>query len=198
MLRGACRFAAPPWHVRILREGRLMFYREAGDFKTSYAEDNQTFPIAFDRYRYYFVLIVGLAIVPFVINDYWANAILLPFLIYAIAAIGLNILTGYCGQVSLGTGGFMAVGAYTSYKLMTAFPWMDMVTITLLSGVMTAIVGVMFGLPSPCASRASTWPWRRWRRSSSSCGCSTRCRGSTTTPPRARSTRRSGSCSGRP
>jgi branched-chain amino acid transport system permease protein len=74
--------------------------------------------------------------------------VLLPFLIYAIAAIGLNILTGYCGQVSLGTGGFMAVGAYTSYKLMTAFPWMDMVTITLLSGVMTAIVGVMFGLPS--------------------------------------------------
>jgi hypothetical protein len=105
-----------------------MFYREAGDFKTTYADDNQTFPIAFDRYRYYFVLFVGLAIVPFVINDYWANAILLPFLIYAIAAIGLNILTGYCGQVSLGTGGFMAVGAYTSYKLMTAFPWMDMVT----------------------------------------------------------------------
>jgi branched-chain amino acid transport system permease protein len=125
-----------------------MFYREAGDFKTSYAQDNQTFPIAFDRYRYYVVLFFGLAVVPFVINDYWANAILLPFLIYAIAAIGLNILTGYCGQVSLGTGGFMAVGAYTSYKLMTAFPWMDMVTITLLSGVMTAIVGVMFGLPS--------------------------------------------------
>jgi branched-chain amino acid transport system permease protein len=91
-------------------------------------------PIAFDRYRYYFVLFVGLAVVPFVINDYWANAILMPFLIYAIAAIGLNILTGYCGQVSLGTGGFMAVGAYASYKLMTAFPWMDMVTITLLSG----------------------------------------------------------------
>ncbi|RMA42549.1 branched-chain amino acid ABC transporter permease [Rhodophyticola porphyridii] len=125
-----------------------MFYREAGDFKTTYAKDNQTFPIAFDRYRYYFVLFMAIGIVPFVINDYWANAILLPFLIYAIAAIGLNILTGYCGQVSLGTGGFMAVGAYTSYKLMTAFPGLDMVTITLLSGFMTAIVGVMFGLPS--------------------------------------------------
>ncbi|MBF9048650.1 branched-chain amino acid ABC transporter permease [Roseobacter sp. HKCCD9010] len=125
-----------------------MFYREAGDFKTSYTTDNQTFPIAFDRYRYYFVLFVALAVIPFIINDYWSNAILLPFLIYAIAAMGLNILTGYCGQVSLGTGGFMAVGAYTSYKLMTAFPWMDMVTITLLSGFMTAIVGVMFGLPS--------------------------------------------------
>ncbi|MBF9029615.1 branched-chain amino acid ABC transporter permease [Rhodobacterales bacterium HKCCE3408] len=125
-----------------------MFYREAGDYKTSYAQDNQTFPIAFDRYRYYFVVAVGFALLPFVMTDYLANAILLPFLIYAIAAIGLNILVGYCGQVSLGTGGFMAVGAYTSYKLMTAFPWMDMVSVTLLSGLMTAIVGMAFGLPS--------------------------------------------------
>ncbi|MBF9032867.1 branched-chain amino acid ABC transporter permease [Rhodobacterales bacterium HKCCE2091] len=125
-----------------------MFYREAGDFKTSYAADSQTFPIAFDRWRYYFVIAAGFGLLPFIINDYWSNAILLPFLIYAIAAIGLNILVGYCGQVSLGTGGFMAVGAYTSYKLMTAFPWLDMVSITILSGVMTAIVGVAFGLPS--------------------------------------------------
>ncbi|PWK59735.1 branched-chain amino acid ABC transporter permease [Roseicyclus mahoneyensis] len=125
-----------------------MFYREAGDYKTSYAADSQTFPIAFDRFRYYAVLLIGVGIIPFILNDYWANAILIPFLIYAIAAIGLNILTGYCGQVSLGTGGFMAVGAFTSYKLMTAFPWMDMVTITLLSGAMTAVVGLAFGLPS--------------------------------------------------
>ena len=125
-----------------------MFYREAGDFKTSYTQDNQTFPITLDRYSYYFVAAVALVLVPFVINDYLANAILIPFLIYAIAAIGLNILTGFCGQVSLGTGGFMAVGAYTSYKLMTAFPGLDMFTITLLSGLMTAMVGVAFGLPS--------------------------------------------------
>ena len=125
-----------------------MFYREAGDFKTSYAQDNQTFPILFDRYGYYLVLLVAVLVVPFVINDYWANALLLPFLIYAIAAIGLNILTGYCGQVSLGTGGFMAVGAYTSYKLMPAFPGLDMISITLASGVMTAMVGAAFGLPS--------------------------------------------------
>ena len=99
-----------------------MFYREAGDFKTSYQDDNQTFPIKFDRYRYYFVLFVAFAIIPFMINDYWVNAVFLPFLIYAIAALGLNILTGYCGQVSLGTVGFMAVGAYAVYKLMTMFP----------------------------------------------------------------------------
>ncbi|WP_425044790.1 branched-chain amino acid ABC transporter permease [Primorskyibacter sp. S87] len=125
-----------------------MFYREAGDFKVSYQQDSQTFPIRFDRYRYYFVMIVAFGIVPFIINDYWANAILLPFLIYAIAAIGLNILTGYCGQVSLGTGGFMAVGAYSCYKLMTAFPDVSMFIHVLLAGGITAIVGVLFGLPS--------------------------------------------------
>ena len=99
-----------------------MFYRESGDFSETYPADSQTFPIKFDRYRYYAVLVVAFLIIPFFINDYWANAILVPFLIYAIAAIGLNILVGYCGQVSLGTGGFMAVGAYACYKLMTAFP----------------------------------------------------------------------------
>jgi branched-chain amino acid transport system permease protein len=161
-----------------------MFYREAGDFKTSYADDNQTFPIAFDRYRYYFVLFVGLAIVPFVINDYWANAILLPFLIYAIAAIGLNILTGYCGQVSLGTGGLHGGGGLYLVQADDGVSVDGHGDCHAPVGVMTAIVGVMFGLPA-CASRASTWPWRRWRRSSSSSGSSTRCRGSTTTRPRA-------------
>ncbi len=125
-----------------------MFYREAGDFKTSYIADSQTFPIKFDRYRYYVVLAVAFGIIPFIINDYWANALLLPFLIYAIAAIGLNILVGYCGQVSLGTGGFMAVGAYACYKLMTAFPDVSMFIHVLLAGGITAIVGVLFGLPS--------------------------------------------------
>jgi len=125
-----------------------MFYREAGDFKTSYVDDNQTFPIKFDRWRYYFVLLVAFLVVPYVINDYWVNAVFMPFLIYAIAAIGLNILVGYCGQVSLGTGGFMAVGAYACYKLMTAFPEVNIFFHVLLSGGVTAFVGVMFGLPS--------------------------------------------------
>ena len=125
-----------------------MFYREAGDFSTTYREDSQTFPIKFDRYRYYSVLLIAFAIIPFLLNDYWVNAIFLPFLIYSIAAIGLNILTGYCGQVSLGTGGFMAVGAYATYKLMTAFPEVSMVVHILLAGGITAFVGVLFGLPS--------------------------------------------------
>jgi len=125
-----------------------MLYREVGEYKTSYAEDSQTFPIKFDRYRYFFVLLVGILFVPFVINDYWAGAVFLPFLIYSIASLGLNILTGYCGQVSLGTGGFMAVGAYASYKLMTAFPDLNIFFVVIISGVVTAIVGTLFGLPS--------------------------------------------------
>ena len=125
-----------------------MLYRESGDFKTSYEEDQQTFPIKSDRYRYYVMLLIAFAVVPFFVNDYWLNAIFLPFLIYAIAAIGLNILTGYCGQVSLGTGGFMAVGAYAVYKLMTAFPDVNVVFHILAAGLITALVGIIFGLPS--------------------------------------------------
>ncbi|MEP1613528.1 MAG: branched-chain amino acid ABC transporter permease [Roseobacter sp.] len=125
-----------------------MLYREAGDFSTTYPEDSQTFPIRFDRYRYYAVLFFAVVVVPFLVNDYWVNSIFMPFLIYSIAAIGLNILVGYCGQVSLGTGAFMAVGAYACYKLMTAFPDVSMFVHVLLAGGITAGVGVLFGLPS--------------------------------------------------
>ena len=125
-----------------------MFYREAGDFRTSYTDDSQTFPITFDRYCYFAILAVAFLVIPFLINDYWANAVLVPLLVWSMAAIGLNILTGYCGQVSLGTGGFMAVGAYACYKLMTAFPDLSIVFCVLFGGVVTALVGVLFGLPS--------------------------------------------------
>ena len=125
-----------------------MLYREAGDFKTTYRDDSQTFPIRFDRTGYYALMAVAFGVVPFLINDYWANAVFVPFLIYAIAALGLNILTGYCGQVSLGTGGFMAVGAYACYKLLTAFPEVNIFFHVLLAGGITALVGVLFGLPS--------------------------------------------------
>ena len=125
-----------------------MLYREAGDFKTSYAKDSQTFPIKLDRVGYWTLMAVAFLVVPFFINDYWANAVFVPFLIYVIAALGLNILTGYAGQLSLGTGGFMAVGAYACYKLMTSFPEVSIIIHVLLAGGITALVGVMFGLPS--------------------------------------------------
>ncbi len=125
-----------------------MLYREAGVFKTTYSSDQQTFPIPFDKAGYFITLAVAFGVVPFLINDYWASAVLLPFLIYAIAAIGLNILTGYCGQVSLGSGGFMAVGAYAAYKLMTSFPDLNIAIVIVLAGFVTAFVGLLFGLPS--------------------------------------------------
>ena len=125
-----------------------MFYREVGDFRTSYAEDSQTFPVSFDRYRYYAIVAFAFGVLPFLVNDYWTNAVLLPFLVWSMAAIGLNILTGYCGQVSLGTGGFMAVGAFSCYKFMTAFPYLNIVFCILLAGFVTAAVGLIFGLPS--------------------------------------------------
>lgn len=140
-----------------------MLYREAGDFKTTYAADNQTFPIKLDRWAYWALLAFAILVVPFIINDYWSNAVILPFLIYAIAAIGLNILTGYCGQVSLGTGGFMAVGAYSCYKFMTGFdiylpsgdewvryalPQFNIFFSVIMGGLTTALVGLIFGLPS--------------------------------------------------
>ncbi len=125
-----------------------MFYREAGEFKTSYAADQAIFPIPQDRW---FVLgLVGVAflVLPWIVNDYWTNSILLPFLVYALAAIGLNILTGYCGQLSLGTGAFLAVGGYSFYKLTTAFPDLNILLAMMLSGGITAGVGMLFGLPS--------------------------------------------------
>ena len=125
-----------------------MLYRETGDFKASYVNDQQIFPIVQDRWAFYALLVVAFLVVPFVINDYWEKSILLPFLVFAMAAIGLNILIGYCGQLSLGTGGFMAVGAYATYKLMTGFPELNIVFIVILSGGITALVGVVFGLPS--------------------------------------------------
>ncbi len=125
-----------------------MFYREAGEFKTSYRADQQTFPIRLDKIGFILSLFAAFVIIPITMSEYWAQAVFLPFLIFGIAAIGLNILTGYCGQVSLGSGGFMAVGAYSCYKLMTSFPDMNMLVCILLSGGVTAFVGLIFGLPS--------------------------------------------------
>jgi branched-chain amino acid transport system permease protein len=125
-----------------------MLYREAGQFKTSYAADQAIFPIRQDLIFVICVLAVAYLVVPWFLNDFRLKTILLPFLVYSLAAIGLNILTGYCGQLSLGTGAFMGVGAYASFKLMTAFPDMSLLVVFVLAGLITALVGMFFGLPS--------------------------------------------------
>ncbi len=125
-----------------------MFYREAGQFKTSYQKDQQVFPIAQDRVFIALLMIVAFAVVPFVANEYWLQAVIIPFLIFSLAAVGLNMLTGYAGQLSLGTGAFMAVGAYATYKITTNIPEINIIIVFLLSGGIAAGVGVLFGLPS--------------------------------------------------
>ncbi len=125
-----------------------MLYRETGEFKTTYQDDQAIFPIPQDRWFVWAVIAFAFLVVPFLLTDFWTKAVLLPFLVYALAAIGLNILTGYCGQLSLGTGAFLAVGAYASYKLMTAFPDLNMIIVFLTSGLIAAFVGILFGIPS--------------------------------------------------
>jgi len=125
-----------------------MIYREVGQFKTGYAADEAIFPIRQDRWAAIALLAVAYLVLPFIASDYWLLTILVPFLVYALAALGLNLLTGYAGQVSLGTGGFMAVGAFATYKLATAFPWLNIVVILLLAGLIAAMIGVVFGFPS--------------------------------------------------
>lgn len=125
-----------------------MFYREAGQFKTNYRDDLAIFPILQDRIAIGALLAFMFIVVPLIADDFWLNTVLIPTLIFALAAIGLNILTGYCGQLSLGTGGFMGVGAYSCYKLATIYPDVNIVILILLSGFFAAAVGVFFGLPS--------------------------------------------------
>ena len=125
-----------------------MIYREAGQFKTSYASDQAIFPIAQDRAVVLLALAAAFVGPPLLATEYWLQAILIPLLIYSLAAIGLNLLTGYAGQLSLGTGGFMAVGAYAAFKLTTAFPQVSIVLVFLLSGLVAAGVGLVFGIPS--------------------------------------------------
>src|SRR2546422_8704090 len=124
-----------------------MIYREAGQFKTTYASDQAIFAIPQDRWFVVFAAVAAFVIPPLAANEYWLQAVLIPFLIYSLAAIGLNLLTGYAGQLSLGTGGFMAVGAYAAVKPTTAPPPPNIVGVFLLSGPLPAGGGPLLALP---------------------------------------------------
>ncbi len=125
-----------------------MIYREAGQFKTSYQADNQIFPIRQDRLALTATLLVAVFLLPYFASPYMLSAILIPFLIFALAALGLNILTGYAGQLSLGTAAFMAVGAFASYNFMARLPGLPLLVSFILGGLCAAMVGIAFGLPS--------------------------------------------------
>ncbi len=147
-----------------------MLYRETGVFHASYAEDQAIFKLPMDRYAVWLVVAAALFIVPLMASDYVLTDLITPFLIMSIAALGLNVLTGYCGQLSLGTGAFMALGAFMTYKLVTSFPTagalfgMDslpgpslfgfepfdvwFLVMLVATGLITAGIGLIFGLPS--------------------------------------------------
>ena len=139
-----------------------MLYREAGQFKSTYAADMAIFPIRQDRVALWLLLAFAFIGVPLLAkfhiwplgSDYLLRAILIPFLILALGTIGLNILMGYCGQISLGGGAFMAIGAYCAYKFVNGvhipLAWVDaaisipplpVLPSILLGGLMAAIVG---------------------------------------------------------
>jgi branched-chain amino acid transport system permease protein len=125
-----------------------MFYRENGQFKTNYRKDQQIFPIAQDRWVVLAIIAFAFIAVPFLGSDYMMRAIFIPFLIMALAALGVNILVGYCGQISLGSGAFMAVGAYAAFNFFARVPNMPLIPALILGGLCSMFYGILFGLPS--------------------------------------------------
>jgi branched-chain amino acid transport system permease protein len=125
-----------------------MLYRENGQFKTSYRQDQQMLPILQDRIFMGVLLLFVFVGAPFLFSDYLFLSILIPFLILSLAAIGLNLLVGYCGQISLGHGAFMSVGAYAAYNLALRVPQLNFLVVLILAGLIAALVGLLFGIPS--------------------------------------------------
>lgn len=125
-----------------------MIYRESGQFRTTYAQDTQIFPLRQDRIAMISLLVVAIGIIPFVASDYWLKALLIPWLIFSLVALGQNILTGYAGQLSLGSAGFMAVGAFACYNFMLRIDGIPFLVALVFSGLSAAAVGMAFGLPS--------------------------------------------------
>jgi len=125
-----------------------MLYREAGQFKSTYRGDQQMLPILQDRVLMLALLAFAFFAVPFIASDYLFLSIIIPFLILTLAAIGLNLLVGYCGQISLGHAAFMSVGAYAAYNLMLRVPQLNFLVVLVLAGLIAAAVGMVFGIPS--------------------------------------------------
>jgi branched-chain amino acid transport system permease protein len=125
-----------------------MLYREAGQFKTTYAADSAILPIRQDRIGLAIILALAFVVIPLTASQYLFSAILIPTLILALAALGLNILTGYAGQLSLGAAAFMAVGAFAAYNFVLRVPGIPLLLAFAGGGVAAALVGIVFGLPS--------------------------------------------------
>ncbi|MEM6577760.1 MAG: branched-chain amino acid ABC transporter permease [Pseudomonadota bacterium] len=92
---------------------------------------------------------IGFAVVPFLVQtDYWYSSILIPWLCLSLAAIGQQIVMGYAGQLALGAAGFMAAGAFALFNLELRLPFLGFPVNLMLSGLIAAAFGILFGLPS--------------------------------------------------
>ncbi|WP_339481551.1 branched-chain amino acid ABC transporter permease [Pseudomonas sivasensis] len=125
-----------------------MLYQEVGQISTSYAAERRTFRLRQDRIALWLLLGFAFVVMPWLGNDYWFSAILVPLLVLSLAGLGLNLLTGYAGQLSLGSAAFMAVGAFAAYNLQLRVPGLPLLVSFGLGGVIAALVAVFFGLPS--------------------------------------------------
>ena len=123
-----------------------MIQRECGVLKTSYEADMALYPLPIARWTVAVVAVIFFAVVPLTLDEYYLSVANLVF-VAIIGALGLNILVGYTGQVSIGHGAFMSVGAYTAANLAIRLgsPW----PVNLLAGgLMAALVGAVVGVPS--------------------------------------------------
>jgi branched-chain amino acid transport system permease protein len=123
-----------------------MFHRETGVFKTSYASDMALYPLPIARGTVIALLILFVVIVPLVFGEYYLSIINLV-LISIVGALGLNILVGYTGQISIGHAAFMSVGAYTAANLAVRAGLPFWITLPA-GGLMAALVGAVVGIPS--------------------------------------------------
>ncbi len=125
-----------------------MYYRETGQIVESYTKDRRMVPVREDRWIMWAFLAFMFLVVPFIGNDYWFSAILIPMMVLSVASLGLNIATGYTGQLSLGTAGFMSFGAFTAFNLLLRVEWMNVWLAFLCAGIVAGLMGIIFGLPS--------------------------------------------------
>ena len=123
-----------------------MIHRECGVLKTSYEADMALYPLPIARWTMAALGAIFFLLIPLTLHEYYLSVANLVW-IAVIGAIGLNILVGYTGQVSIGHGAFMSVGAYTAANLAIRLgaPW----PVTLLAGgLRAALVGAVVGIPS--------------------------------------------------
>jgi branched-chain amino acid transport system permease protein len=123
-----------------------MFHRETGVFKTSYAADIALYPLPIARWTVAALAAFFIFAVPGILGDYYVS-ILNLVLIAIVGALGLNILVGYTGQISIGHGAFMSVGAYTAANLITRLDAPFWIAVPA-GGIMAALVGAVVGIPS--------------------------------------------------